>query len=163
MEETAAQRTSSPYTVVRTIKEASAGPEEEPTLKVTALVQQRRRDDGKMSREFVSIRCELGKKIMFFSVAAAKDLISGLTAVVPEADVEDTRMRQEFEARRQRDQADWERQVSGEAGGDGRKTRRTGKTERDKKKDSYKPYDKRKQEKSERDREIRSNMQKNTR
>jgi len=162
MEDTAASRVGSPYTVVRTIKETSVGPEEEPTVKIAALVQQRRRDDGKLSREFVSIRCDLGKKVMFFSVAAAKDLISGLTQVVPEADVEDARMRQEFESRRKRDQEDWEKRLSGEAG-NGSRTHRTGKTERDKKKDSYKSPEKRKQEKSERDREIRSNMQKSTR
>jgi hypothetical protein len=151
----------SPYTVVRTIKETSSGPEDDPTSRVTILVQRKRRDDGKMSREFVSIKCELGRKVFFFSVKAATDLVITLGQVLDEARTEDNRMREEFEARRTKEKEDWERQISEGAAAKNGGTRKTGKTERDKKKDSYKPYDKRKSEKSERDREIRSNMQKN--
>jgi hypothetical protein len=85
-------RFKSPYTVIRVVKEAPPAGERE--AKVSVLVQQRTRDDGSMSREFVSIKCEIGKRVNFFSVAEVMDLLPKIEEALPAAREEDAKIRE---------------------------------------------------------------------
>ena len=94
-----------PYVVTDIIQEISTGTEEHPG-KFTVLKQKRRRDDGTYTREFISIKCEMGKKVFFFPVPVASDLISGLTSVIDLARDEDARLRKSWESNFRQDHQD---------------------------------------------------------
>lgn len=137
------------YTVVRTVAE-----QQTESATCAAIVQKRQMDNGQMSREFVTIRCSLqgrnGTRTFFLNVNQAGDLVDALSAVTaPASDEAEELRRKDEEARLARDQ----QRERGSAG-----ARQTGKTAKDKAKDSYKPPARRKAEKSAKDQEIRQKM-----
>lgn len=104
---------------------------------VAILRQRRKKDDGTLGGEFVTLRIDMGKRSVFISPELAPQVLNALTDLVQPLLDERKQLQQEFEDRRREYE---ERKNRESRGGDGgqRPMRCTGKTERTRQKKAVK-------------------------
>lgn len=105
-------------------------------------------EEGKKSYPYPILKVIINGRDQFFFVDIAEKVHEMMGALMPKALERKAEVDAAFRARREA----WEKRQQG-GGSNG-----PGKTERERQKDSYKPYEKRKAERSEKDRKIREEM-----
>ena len=121
---------------------------------ISVLLQSKRRDDGSLTRPFVTIKLQFPKRQpLWLRIEDLEDLASGLELMRQPAIDKIDELRKEAEER----QAAWEaKQAAWANGGGGKPAARTGKTARVKAKDNYRSSTQRKADRAQNDRDERN-------